>query len=175
MADLASHLLVNHIAGLRVLDRVRLGFLVSGAVLPDLASRVPRILLNAMVESGWVESSRTTFRLMMGFDFPHTPVGVVLVACAVALLLPSRLAVPPGRASIALLLSLGSFLHLAVDVMQLHLMPGYRYLYPLSIEAFELGWISTEHSLLSIPVLLVVAWLLGRRRDDGDASDQSEA
>ena len=99
MADLASHILVNHIAGLRLVDRVRLGFLVSGAVLPDLASRVPRILLNAMVEIGWVESSQTTFRLMMGFDFPHTPTGVVLVACAVALLLPSRLAVPPGRAS----------------------------------------------------------------------------
>lgn len=167
MADLAAHVLVNHIAGVRLVDRCRLGFLVSGAILPDLASRVPRIVLNGAVEIGWVESSTTTFRAMLGLDFPHTPLGVVLVALLVALLLPGRLVEPPGRRAAASMLGLGGLVHLLVDLLQHHLMPGYRYLYPFSIEAFEIGWVSTELSLASIPILLLTAWLLGRGRSDG--------
>lgn len=163
MADLASHLLVNYIAGVRFLDRSRLPFLVTGALLPDLASRVPRVLLTAAVEVGWIEPTVSTYRAMLGLDFPHTPVGVVLCAGLVALLLPTRLAAPPGRRAVSTMLCFGGFLHLAVDSLQVHLMPGYRYLYPLSIEAFELGWISTEHSLAAIPLLAGIAWFLGRR------------
>jgi len=167
MADLASHILVNYIAGVRITDRCKLGFLITGALMPDLASRVPRVLLTATVELGWVEPTVCTYRTMLGLDFPHTPIGVLLCAGLVALLLPSYLAVPPGRRAVAAMLCLGGFLHLAVDALQLHLMPGYRYLYPLSIKAFELGWISTEHSLAAIPLLAAIAWFLGRRPAGG--------
>ena len=163
MADLASHFLVNYIAGVRLTNRTSLGFLVTGALLPDLASRVPRVLLNGAVERAWIEPTTTTYRAILGLDFPHTPVGVLLCAALIALVLPARLANPPGRGAVAKMLCFGGWLHLAVDSTQLHLMPGYRYLYPLSIEAFELGWISTEHSLLAIPLLAVTAWLVGRR------------
>jgi hypothetical protein len=169
MADLASHFLINHIAGVRWVDRCRLGFLVSGALMPDLASRVPRVLLNGAVERGWIESSQGTFRAMLGLDFPHTPLGAALVAVVIALLLPQRLAYPPGRASVAKMLCLGAWIHLGVDLLQHHLMPGYRYLYPFSVEAFELGLISTEESLAAIPVLALVAWWIGRGRD-GDST-----
>jgi len=164
MADLASHFLVNHIVGVRVVDRTRLGFLISGALMPDLASRVPRVLLTAAVEGGWIDSSRGTFRTMLGLDFPHTPVGVALLAGLIALLLPRRLAQPPGRASVAKMLCFGGWIHLGIDALQVHLMPGYRYLYPFSIQAFEIGWISTEHSLVALPILLLIAWRLGRGR-----------
>ena len=172
MADLASHLLVNYIAGVRVTDRCKLGFLVTGALLPDLASRVPRVLLTGTVELGWVAPSVVTYRTMLGLDFPHTPVGVLLCAGLIALLLPARLASPPGRASVTTMLCLGGFIHLAVDALQVHLMPGYRYLYPLSIEAFEIGWISTEHSLAAIPLLGAIAWLLRRRSAGNPSSPQ---
>ena len=166
MADLASHFLVNHIAGVRVVDRARLAFLVSGALMPDLASRVPRVLLNGVVEQGWIAPSQETFRAMLGLDFPHTPVGVALVACILALALPHRVTQPPGRAAVASMLCLGGWLHLGVDVLQHHLTPGYRYLYPLSIEAFEVGWISTEESIAAVPILALIAWWLGRGRRD---------
>jgi hypothetical protein len=167
MADLAAHMLVNHIAAVRWVDRVRLGYFVTGALMPDLASRVPRVVLNQLVELGWLDSTEGTFRLMLGLDFPHTPLGVFLVAVVVALVLPERLAQPPGRVATWWMLCLGGWLHLGVDLMQSHLAPGYRYFYPFTVRAFELGWISTEQSLVAVPFLGLIAWWLSRGRSAG--------
>ena len=50
MADLGTHLLVNRILGAALQSRVALGYLVAGALIPDLGSRVPRMVLQQMAE-----------------------------------------------------------------------------------------------------------------------------
>ncbi len=173
MADLASHALINWILGARALDRTSLGWLVTGALVPDLASRVPRVILNAVVDTGLVTSSTSSVRLVFGLDFPHTPVGVILVAAALALALPFPIVDRPGRAAVGKLLAVGGLIHLAVDLLQRHLVPGYRVLYPFSAEPWELGWIGTETSLAMIPVLLVLALVVTKKdgRPEGRPPD----
>jgi len=163
VADLASHSLAGWILGVRLLDRARLGWLVTGTLLPDLASRAPRVVIDYAAEAGLIQPSSETARLVLGLDFPHTPVGLLLVALALVALLPERLATPPGRATIFKLLVLGGAVHLAMDALQRHLVPGYRWLYPFSMESWELGWVGTETSLLAAPILLLIAVLLTRR------------
>ena len=162
MADLLSHVLVNQIAGQRVLSRPELACFVSGALLPDLGSRVPRVLLQGALRTGLLEPGETARMLVMGVDVPHQPVGFALVCIALGALLPERLA-PPHRWRAAWLLYLGGLLHLAADLLQSHIAPGYRYLEPLHPAAFELGVVGTEATLLAIPLLAATAWLTRRR------------
>ena len=162
MADLGTHLLVNRIVGATLQSRVALGYLVAGALVPDLGSRVPRMVLQQMVEWGLLTPSQGSFRLILGLDFPHTPAGTLLVSLVVALLMPALLLPPKGRRSAAGLLYAGGLLHLGLDFCQQHLSPGYRYLYPFSAEPYELAWMSTEASLLALPLLVAVGWYLER-------------
>lgn len=160
MADLLSHGLVGWIAGARSLDRVGLGWLVAGTVLPDLASRVPRVALETMGVHGLISGGAFWRRVSLGLELPHTPVGVVLVAVFVAAVLPSNWSMPSARRRIAMLLAGGGALHLLLDLLQEHITPGYHLLYPISATTWELGWLSTEASLAALPGLALVAWLM---------------
>ena len=164
MADLLTHgLSVALVRGRKRPDSALL-WLTSGVILPDLLSRGSLIVLYALkswlgpVE--WMPSD--TDRLSTALEIPHTPVGIVLVAICIAMLLPSRLSHPPGRWRVASLLGAGGFLHLLVDVMQRHLEPSYYLLYPFTVERWELGWFRSDGSLLALPVL-VTLWLVLNR------------
>lgn len=178
MADLLSHALVGWIAGARVVDRAALGWVVSGALLPDIASRMPPVVINGAVEAGVLRSTPELIRLVLGLDFPHTPIGTLVVALLCAVALPERLVVPWGRWRVASLLSAGAITHLLVDAVQVHIVPGYAWLYPFSAAHWELGWLSTEASLVALPLLALVAWAItpkgGRSKErpplDGDVT-----
>ncbi len=167
MADLVSHGLTGWILGVRRLDRPSLGWLVAGTLLPDLASRLPRLALHFGVEGGLVASSGTTLRLIEGLEFPHTPAGLVLVVGLVAVALPELLVLPLSRRRVAAMLGAGGALHLALDLLQLHLAPAYPLAYPFTIDRWELGWVSTEASLIALPLLVAAAWAVTPRTQRG--------
>jgi len=160
VADLLTHAATGWIAGVRFLDQTSVGWLAAGAVLPDLASRLPRVLLHLSVEAGALRSGPRMLQVLFGLDFPHTPVGVVVVAVLLAALLPEALARPLSRRRLAALLALGGALHLAVDAFQEHIEPGYYWLYPFSMARAEIGVVSTDASLFALPFVLLLAWLV---------------
>lgn len=160
MADLITHAASGWIVGVRLLDRPSVGWLAAGAVVPDLASRLPRVLLHVAVEAGLLDSGPRMLRLLHGLDFPHTPAGLVVVAVLLAAVLPSLLTAPLSRPRIAAMLSLGGAVHMAVDALQEHVEPSYYWFYPFSMERSEFGLISTDASLFALPLVVLVAWLL---------------
>jgi hypothetical protein len=157
--DLVTHAAVAWISGVRLLDRTSVGWLTAGALLPDLASRLPRVLLHGLVELGVLDSRPGMLRLLFGLEFPHTPVGVVVTAVFVAAILPELLCRPLPRRRLVGLLCAGGALHLAVDALQTHIEPSYYWLYPFSMWRGELALVATDASLFAMPFLLALAWL----------------
>ncbi len=159
MADLVTHLLVNQLLGQERLSGAALRWFVAGALLPDLASRVPRMVLKAAMGQGWVDSGPTSRAILFGLDVPHMPIGFALVCVAAAALAPVSW-LPGGRRRRAggWLLA-GGGAHLLLDLLQEHITPAYAYLWPLSDARWELGWTSTEASLVAIPFLALAVWL----------------
>ena len=159
VADLLTHGLIAALArGPRHPDATLL-WLVSGVIFPDLLSRAPLLAVRELQGHGlmtWVPLSSD--RLLIGMNAPHTPVGIALVALLVAMLLPQWFVSPQSRLRVASLIGAGGALHLAVDVVQRHLEPGYFILYPFSVERWELGWFRSDGSVLSLPVLALL-WL----------------
>ena len=160
MADLITHAASGWIAGVRLVDRPSAGWLAAGAVLPDLASRLPRVLLHIAVESGLAESGPAMLRLLFGLEFPHTPVGLAVTAVFVAAVLPQVLVTPVSRRRLAAMLALGGALHMLLDAFQLHVQPSYYWFYPLSMERSEIGWLSTDATLFALPLVVLVAWAM---------------
>ncbi len=174
MADLVTHAASAWIVGVRLLDRPSVGWLAAGAVLPDLASRLPRVVLHVAVESGLVDSGPTMLRLLFGLEFPHTPAGLVVTAVFVAAVLPALLTRPLSRRRIAAMLTLGGALHLLLDAFQLHIQPSYCWFYPISMERSEIGWLSTDATLFLMPVVLLLAWLVTPKGGRSDERPPSE-
>lgn len=172
MADLVTHLLLNQLAGQRRLEPVALAWFVSGAVVPDLASRVPRMALLAGLERGVVTASETTRLVLFGLDLPHLPIGLAGVCVVAAALTPRRWLPRKGRPRAGLLLLLGGLLHLGIDVFQAHIEPAYRYLWPLVSTRFELGWIGTESSLVALPFLGALVWWTRPRTQRADLPEE---
>ena len=86
-----------------------------------------------------------------------------------------------GRWQIAGLLLAGAAVHLGVDVMQEHLRPSYRYLFPVSMRPCELGWFGAEASLTWWPWLIpatVASLAVSRwrwRQNDARPGGEAEA
>jgi hypothetical protein len=164
VADLLSHLLVNHLVGSpRLRDRA-LTWFVSGAVVPDLAARVPRMGLHFAMNRGWVEPKAWTRVLGFGVEVAHVPVGVGLICLAVVALVPAGWLPVGGRRGAFGWLCGGALLHLAVDLLQAHITPAYALLWPFSERRWEVGCMSTEASLFAIPALVGLVWLRSSRR-----------
>tara|TARA_Y100001934_G_scaffold255622_1_gene322822 strand:+ start:15 stop:539 length:525 start_codon:yes stop_codon:yes gene_type:complete len=160
MADLVSHVLsAVLVRGRRPAD-AKLLALISGTILPDLLSRAPLIAWDAMQDAGMFAVVSMEREVMLGFTLPHTPVGLLLIALWIAVLLPQRLADPLSRAAVAGWIGMGGILHLVVDLLQEHLQPGYILLYPFSVRGFELGWMRSDGSVWILPWLaLACLWL----------------
>ena len=161
MADLISHALsAVLVRGRRTADPVLLWF-VTGTILPDLLSRAPFVALRLVQSLGFIpEYSLQENWIPLGFNFPHTPAGIGLVALLCAVLVPRWLITPLPRLGFALWLSLGGLLHLAIDLLQEHLQAGYFLFYPFSVRAFELGLVRSDGSVLFLPVLIGLTALL---------------
>ncbi len=161
MADLVTHALTAVLVrGRRRVDAVTL-WLVTGVILPDLLSRAPFVSLRLIQDMGFFASlSLDDDRLHLGLNLPHTPAGIFLVSVLISVVLPQWLATPLPRLHLASWITLGGLLHLAVDLLQLHLVDGYFLLYPFSVRPFEFGLVRSDGSVLALPVLLAVCALV---------------
>lgn len=164
MADLVSHLLINRLAGHRLGPGVR-GWFISGAVVPDLAGRVPEVVLRGLASLGFFDAGWAG-RVGRGFDCLHTPVGIAATAAFLAAATPERFLRPLSRPGAAVALLLGGALHLAIDVLQIHIRPSYALLFPFSTRRWELAVVGSEASVFWLPVLLPLVlglWVWERR------------
>lgn len=131
-----------------------------GALLPDLAARLPSELLE---HGGRALGITLPDPLLQCWTVLHTPAGTALVCLTVA-----HRFVEAERAPILRSLLLGSLAHYALDVLQDHDGRGYHLLYPLSLTDFELGWIGSEATVGWAPWLALLTavawWWTGRRR-----------
>jgi hypothetical protein len=165
VADLITHALVAHVLGRPRLATHSLAWLVTGSLVPDLASRAPRQLLGLVGNAlHWSMASTSPIgELYAGLLFLHTPAALLAMSAIAALTLPRRLVAVPGRPAVFALLVVGAALHVAIDVLQYHPRPSYRLLYPLSDQAWELGWVSPTASLWALPGLLLLSGWVERR------------
>ena len=149
MPDLVTHTTAAWVCGRAWLPRPGLLLLLFGAQLPDLATRVPAILLDH-AQARWVLPL-------------HTPVGLLLLC----LLLAQAFTVTWRRRAFALLMA-GSGTHLLLDAMQENLRGSYHWFFPFSFWNGQLGWFAIEAAVPTIPVQLavvgVVEFMLRRRR-----------
>ncbi len=161
MADLVTHALSAVVCrGSRSPDGA-LMWLLTGVILPDLLARAPGVGLKVLQDQGLLAglSIRDSW-IYLGFNFPHTPIGIVLVSLLVAIVLPRWVVGSQTRGQVAYWLCLGGGLHLVVDLLQKHLKPGYFLFYPFSTQAFEFGLIRSDGSALFLPVLFFVSLVL---------------
>lgn len=163
MPDLLTHTLVNTVIAGGRLPRRSLAFFVFGGVLPDLVSRVPTLAFARVVRPLLSRWHVDLDWLVHGFAALHLPVGFVPVCAFIVACLPKHLLGGVPRVHAAGLLAAGGAVHLLADLMQEHLRPGYRYLFPLSLRPLELGWFDADLGFVSWPLLLPLAWWAWRR------------
>ncbi len=156
MPDLLTHTLLNAALPAGTLRPSRLVCFVVGGVIPDLASRVPALALSRGLQPLLKGRGPDIDWLILGTDFLHIPIGIVLLALLVGAGLPKFLLSGLGRWEIVGLLTAGASLHLLLDSMQHHLRSTYLYLFPFSMQPCELGWFGAEASLTWWPWLVPV-------------------
>ncbi len=163
MADLLTHALTTVLVGRAVrLEGVALAWFLSGAFLPDFVSRAPTVLLGRLI--GPLIPPGDYSPLVFGLQSLHTPFLFALVAAAAVLALPERLLRPLPRSRAWLLLTLGALLHIALDALQIRFSMPAPIFFPLTLWGPDIGFLGTEDSMLSWPVLIpLVAGLEWRR------------
>lgn len=138
MPDLATHILFNAISGRFFRAKENMTFFIAGAVLPDLLTRVPASVLP--------QSSLNYFFLPL-----HSPLPLLVVNYAIVLFFPAR-----KRKSCFWWLNGGVLLHLLADSLQIHMGPGYYWLYPFSWSTYHWGLFWPEASLYLLPFLVII-------------------
>lgn len=163
MADLVTHmataLLFKAVAG-----RKHTASFTLGTVLPDLAGRVPGIVLVKLVGFGLPIPEGLTHAP----GVLHMPFGMLPLCVLLALVFPEL-----QRPKIAANFFGGCMLHMAVDLLQHHTGTGYPLLFPFSTWHFELGWIGTEATVLLAPIIAPVSVLAWWMRGKWDAKTRS--
>ncbi len=144
MPDLMTHLLVPYTLGrLTLKSRERLALLCAGAVLPDLLSRVPAIVLGK-TQVAWV------------FAAFHTPAGVLVFCLGAVFSFPQEM----RRFCLAWLLA-GSGVHFFLDLLQKTVLAGnYYWLFPFSFRRFQVELFWPDQSVYAVPFLLVMAVII---------------
>ena len=163
MPDLLTHTLVNLVLPGGRMRRPELVVFVFGGVLPDLVSRVPTLSLARVVQPALLARGVDLDWLINGFAALHLPLGYLAATLVLAMAAPGWLLGQLSRWRLWGLLAAGGALHLGLDVMQSHMKPGYRYLFPFSMRPLELGWFDADLGFVTWPVLLPLAWLAWRR------------
>ena len=162
MPDLLTHSLLNLALPWGHLRRDELAVFVFGGVLPDFISRVPAMTLGRGVQP-LLEEHVDIDWLINGFNVLHLPVGYAAATIFLATILPRFMIGPASRLRLSALLLAGGAVHLALDMLQSHMWPGYRYLFPFSLRPLELGWFDPDLGFFSWPILLPLAWFAWSR------------
>ena len=141
MPDLMTHLLVPWVLARPTLEKRRsLALFCLGAVLPDLFSRVPAILLGR-TQAAWV------------FSAFHTPAGILVLCLGAAFLFPREMRKP----CLGWLLA-GSGVHFFLDLLQKTVLAGnYYWLFPFSFKRFQVELFWPDETVFAIPILLLLA------------------
>lgn len=149
MADLLTHSLAAYLLNARAKStRASLVF-IGGTLLPDALNVMSSTLLKGL---GRVLNISTPEWVEYGLRIFHAPMAFALVCWLLVFALPER-----ERKSWFIWLTLGGWLHIAVDTLQYHLEgPVYALLYPFSTRLFEWGLIGTEDTLLAAPALVLI-------------------
>ena len=138
MPDLVTHLASAYL--LKKFTRLSRGVVLFylGALLPDLLSRPLHLVRPAIYPA--------TQPL-------HSPVGAFLSCWLISLFFRSD-----QRKSVFFLLFSGSLLHFGLDILQKHLVGGYLWLFPLSLQPYSIGYFWPEDALFVLPytILLVL-------------------
>ena len=149
MPDLVTHTTAAWACGRAFLPRPTLLLVLLGAQLPDLATRVPMLVLDR-AEARWLLPL-------------HTPVGLLLLSLLIAQLFTRS----SRRVAFAALVG-GGVTHLLLDAMQWNLRGSYHWLFPFSLWNGQLGWFSIEAAVPTVPLQLAglvgVEFMLRRRR-----------
>ncbi|MCO4768743.1 MAG: hypothetical protein KDA24_01840 [Deltaproteobacteria bacterium] len=165
MPDLLTHTLLNVALPAGRLRRRELLVFVFGGVLPDIVSRVPAISISRTIQPIAVSQGVDLDWVVTGFGALHLPLGLLFVVTALAAGLPRFLLDGVPRRRLAALLLGGGVAHLLLDVMQWHVRPSYRYLFPFSMRPLELGWFDSDVGFFAWPILVPLAWWAWRRSD----------
>ncbi len=147
MPDLLTHVATGYLARGAAPKRLHPGVLILGVILPDIVTRPIYIV--------WPDAYWFVKPL-------HTPLGLVLLSLAV-----SGLFVPRDRQRALINLLAGSGLHLALDLLQKHLVGGYALLFPWTWKSWEIGLIWPEQTLWLLPVWLALCCLVFWRKKTG--------
>lgn len=164
MADLLSHAAVAVILKAGTGGRMPAVF-VAGTILPDVASRVPSIIL------GYIHVHLVPLPewWLFAWEPMHQPVGMTILAYLVSMFF----CVSVRRAVFCNLLG-GMSLHMLMDVLQSHHGAGYMLGFPFGVQAFELGWIGSEATVPFAAPLCAIAWWLARRSEGRSAPAQEK-
>lgn len=148
MGDLVTHLAVVLIPAGLWIRRWRVAALMGvGSVLPDVVSRVPGEGLNQLRFAGAPVPDWS----LMPWGVLHEPLCLCLVVTLVSLGFREQDRWIAWRA-----LAVGAITHTLVDTMQYHYGAGYRLLFPLSFQQYELGWVGSEATVPLAPWLALV-------------------
>ena len=142
MPDLLTHFLSAYIlAKWTVHSRAMRSIFYLGAVLPDLLSRLPSILLEFILK-------RYSGEMSWFFTNFHSPFIVFWFS-----LLISQFFQKDRRKIFFILLS-GAGFHFILDFFQRHVEPVYFWLFPFSWKRWEIGLFWADSSIYAIPILL---------------------
>ena len=151
MPDLFAHFASGYLISREAHLRKYTALLVFGAVLPDVLTRVPEIVLERFI-------GVSVFHFFIIF---HSPFCLLLTSIAISLILESRI-----RLLGFFLILLGSYLHVALDLMQIQLGQGvYLPYFPFSFETLQWSLFHINASILLFPALLILVlavWRLTR-------------
>ena len=146
MPDLFVHFASGYLPSRYQQIRKYDALLVLGAVLPDLLSRIPIIILVRF------------FHLPVEYFFRalHTPIVLILFCYMLSFLFERSM-----RFKSFLSLVAGSFLHLVLDLMQQQFFDGvYMLFIPFSMKTVQWGWFHYNSSLVVFPPLFVIVLLI---------------
>ena len=135
MPDLVTHLSAAYFANKALKLTKYIAIFYLGTILPDILTRPFYILQPRLY---W-------------FVYPlHTPITLILVCLTISYLFEERI-----RKDVFISLSIGVFIHLALDVLPKHLIDKPRWLFPFSQWGFEIGLFWPDDSVYAVPFLLI--------------------
>lgn len=150
MPDLFTHCAAGYWVGHGCrLSESRLALLVFGCTVPDLWSRVPLIVTNALtgVDSFWFWSGL------------HAPLAVVAGCYWISLWFAEAI-----RREVFKILLIGSLFHQFLDLWQGQTLGGYMLWLPFSLQLHHWDWFHSANSVLLFPLFFILTFLLYRER-----------
>jgi len=151
MPDLFAHFASGYLISRVSRLRKHTALLVLGVVLPDILTRIPEIILDRLL-------GIPVFHFVIIF---HSPFSLLIVSFIISLTFELRI-----RFTAFLLIFLGSFLHVVLDLMQKQFGEGvYMPYFPFSFETFQLGLFHFNSSVTLFPIVFIIvliSWLITR-------------